>query len=240
MPRRRRMTLRRKLRKRAYTKRRKFSRRGGGITRVIRSTGLNLIAPRYITKLKYAENISVTIAAGQANNVFNFASYHLNNLFTPNLGGGGHQPYSFDQLALLYHRYRVFATSWRVTIDPYMNNSVQGRAWVVPLNTNTSLPGIPQSTVTEYPRVIRKDLNGTVCTQFKGHIYLPRLCGAKNVEYKSDDRFQALTTGAPVELMTLQALIATNTAASATYTGLVQLVFHCEFFDPIPYAASVI
>ena len=67
---------------------------------------LTPFSQRYITKMKYSENV-ITGSTG----VYRFA---LNNLFDPNLTGVGHQPHGFDQLSTIYNRYRVIGATYSI------------------------------------------------------------------------------------------------------------------------------
>ena len=132
---RRRFNRRRPTRRPRYTRNRTRKR----ITIRNKST-TTLIAPRFITKLRYAERINIPAAA--AVGLANAYLFNLNSIYDPDRTGVGHQPMGRDQLALLYHRYRVFAVSWRIEFSPTDGPSVSS-LFVLPSNNAVSVAGYP-------------------------------------------------------------------------------------------------
>lgn len=68
----------------------------------------------YTTKLRYSEHITLdpgvaTIATHQ---------FSCNGLYDPNVSGGGHQPYGFDQLTPLYDHYTVIGAKIMLQFSP--------------------------------------------------------------------------------------------------------------------------
>lgn len=61
--------------------------------------------------LKYAETISISVSAGISSH-----TWSCNSLYDPNSGGGGHQPYYFDQLTAIYNHYTVLKSRFRVVL----------------------------------------------------------------------------------------------------------------------------
>jgi len=202
------------------------------VTRVPWSLGF--IAPRQICRLKYSETISLTIAAalGQADYLF-----RLNSIFDPNKTGTGHQPYGTLQLSTLYNRYRVFKTYWRITI-PATNEQLHFA--VLPVNNTHTFTTVDEAA--EYPRAVTKSIsfNGGQVTTFKGHVYLPRLNGCKVQEYKTDDRFEAVMSANPVEVMDLHMVISNPqvTANAIEVNPLVTIMYVVEVYDPPVQAQS--
>lgn len=98
------------LRKRVTSGMRKYRKRAANRKLVVNSA-LQPIPQRYITKMKYSEQVS-TDAAGRY-------MFNLNSIFDPNRTGTltGHQPYGFDTLATLYNRYRVISCGYRIQVN---------------------------------------------------------------------------------------------------------------------------
>lgn len=217
--------------RKAYAKKRPmkkkaYKKRASKMTTVNR--GISPIASRYIVKLAYAESPSITNAAGLNNSYV----FRLNGLFDPNQTGVGHQPYGFDQLSLLYNRYRVYKTSWVVSARP---SGSAGMMAVVPCNNTTSLAG-DSTWLQEIPRGKTRQLSLDSPTRITGSISLPVLMGATSIEYKGDDRVSALVSADPTEIMTLQVVL--NAVSSITVTFDVKIVYHVEFYDPIAQSQS--
>lgn len=99
MPKRRRRTRKRNVKKR-MPKRRK--RRGSRKARLMRM-GRSIIPTRKFAKLVYKETVEINPGAGLAS----FASYAMNGIYDPRIAVGGHQPMGHDLLSSMYLRYRV-------------------------------------------------------------------------------------------------------------------------------------
>jgi len=189
------------------------------------------IAPRTVATLKYVENLALAYLSGTANDYV----FRLNSIFDPNSTGTGHQPFSHDTYQTLYNRYRVFACSWRITV-PASSDTIQ--LAVVPNNTLSAYSNY--TLAAESPRGISKAVgyaSGTV-TVIKGHISLPRLNGSTKAQYKADDRFQAQFGSNPVEDMGLHIVANIPGGSNVTIYPVVQLMYHCEFFDPLQLGQS--
>lgn len=86
---------------------RKYYRKRARKATVIVNKALAPIPQRFITKMKYATDVSTD---SQGNYKF-----RLNSTYDPDLTGTGHQPYARDTLATLYNRYRVISCGYRIT-----------------------------------------------------------------------------------------------------------------------------
>lgn len=107
---------------------RKFKAPGGSTIRKRRKKGGDLIArlPRssaplvpniailkrtQVVELVYSEPIATQL-------VGTGCTFRLTNLYDPNAAAGGHQPRGFDQLAVLYGKYRVISAAFAVVFVP--------------------------------------------------------------------------------------------------------------------------
>lgn len=82
--------------------------------------GLRLV---HKAKLRYVEQASIDATIGTRAAHF----YSMNNMYDPNLTGGGHQPLGYDQLALLYTHYNV--KSAKITVR-FANTTAHDGMWV--------------------------------------------------------------------------------------------------------------
>jgi len=69
------------------------------------------IPDRFRTKLVYGGGGQITSGSALVDKIWN-----INSVFDPDQSGVGHQPRYFDQLALLYNRYRVLSATFDVSI----------------------------------------------------------------------------------------------------------------------------
>lgn len=203
---------------------RRYKRRSKLNTKLtLANRGIAPIADRYITRLKYVEQVLISNTA----NIFTDYQFRLNSLFDPNSTGTGHQPYGFDQLAQLYNRYRVYKVNYTITVEP--NNTNTGLVAVVCNNSTNSLSGADPGYVMEMPRSRYASIKIDSPTVIRGSVYLPKLNGDPTIRYKSDDRFQAAVNANPAEVMILHMALCPTITTQTRVTF--QLTYHAEFFD---------
>ena len=212
--------------KKPYKKNKKVIRR---TQKTINYRSGTLIAPRFVTRLKYAETVALSLTGGTVTDY----QMRLNSLYDPNQTGTGHQPMGFDQYATFYNRYRVFGTSYRITVLPTGTNT--GHICIVPNNSNTGLTTSIDD-CREQPRSKIKSLALDVETVLAGKISLPSLGGVTTVQYRSDDRYQSVVSDNPVEHYGLH--IGLLSFANITVNVRIEMIYHCEFFDPKTIAQS--
>lgn len=200
--------------------------------------GLTPIAPRFITKLKYVGESGMTSTSSTPA----LYQFNLNSLYDPDRTGTGHQPIGYDQLSGLYDRYRVFACSWRIDVT----GSATFWFTVLPFDGINLASNTNRTLIQEMPRAVTKTGdNNNRHAMFKGHISLPRLRGQTSVEYKGDDLNSGLmgnvgTGSNPTDALTLNLFGYSDNQASATvsFNFRVQLMYHCELYDPAAISQS--
>ena len=194
------------------------------------SKGVRPLAQRFITSMKYAERITMTTAFAGLPVVYMF---NLNSLQDPNRTGIGHQPFGHDTLSPLYQRYRVYAVSYSVIVEP--TTSSPGMVTVIPKNDDGGV-GPDAGFVMEFPRGKTAPLGFQTPTVITGRISLPALTGQTLTEYKGSDRYAAVFGNSPTEIMTLQTYLTTQVATTVVVN--VSLTYECELFDPIGITIS--
>lgn len=207
--------------KKALIKRKMYSRRP---KRVLVNTALHPIPQRFITKMKYSEQVN-TDANGQYR-------FNLNSIYDPNSTGTGHQPYGFDTLATLYNRYRVISCGWRIQVNWTSNNTAQP-VLVGAIPANEALTFLSLAELRENPRAKYINQNyGAETIALTGKSYIPSLVGRNKAQYMADDRYQALINSSPNELAILNVVTGPNGLDSpASATIQIVLEYTVEFFD---------
>jgi len=179
---------------------------------LVNRTGYPGFTPRFETTFHYASSFQVS----NATTVATQQTFNLNSLFDPDRTGTGHQPYPYDLIGgVLYNRYRVLRAKWRVCIGP-ANNTVEALA--VPMN---SLPpvSITDKATFEAAKEFWKTKSKMVPATgqdvtFSGNNALNALAGATITEYKGDDRYEAVYSASPSEVIAL--VVAVYNANSST------------------------
>lgn len=192
------------------------------LTTVNRS--LQPIPDRYICKMKYATTVSTDLT-GQY--IFN-----LNSLFDPDRTSFGHQPYGYDNLTVLYNRYRVISCGWRICM-PANYNGVSILLGSLP-NNDPGISYLNDGEMRENPRTKYVLQNpGATSLVLKGKQNIATLMGRTKQQYMADDSYQAVTTASPNELglLYLQTFTATTGLPLGSIPVNVTLEFTAEFFD---------
>lgn len=193
--------------------------------------GASPVARNYIVRLKYSDTIDFS-PVSLATVLYTF---RMNSIFDPDQSGTGHQPYGRDQLAALFNRYRVYAFTWIISIAP---SNDRLHACVFP--QNGPAPPVNFTLACESPKSISKVLSfdgGMPCV-FKGKVYLPRLAGVRNVQYRTDDRYSAQQTGNPLEEMNLNLFLYNPSGVTINTSVTFTFIYHTELFDPVTVGQS--
>lgn len=194
---------------------------------------------RYYTTLRYCDVFTLASMAstpsGQASQV-----WCLNSLYDPDVTGGGHQPYFYDQ----------FMSS----VGPYSKSCVLGTRVVVdasPANDNPAGSAIafnvacgptitrsaPPHSVTDVPELLELPgwTGGVVCANqrrsFKFQFDIARLFGRPRVAIESEDNYSAGYNANPASMYYLQVIAqgADNQGGNLTCSTLLE--FDVVFYD---------
>lgn len=220
-------------RRRQYKRKPRGPKRGRrGARKIVNvNRALQPFAQRYITKMKYSEAIYLSGTGPLA------YRWSLNSLYDPNFSGIGHQPYGFDQLSVLYNRYRVIACSYVISGAP-INNTYQR---IAALPSNEQVNALTLSEMCENPKCrFITQAPSAALKLLTGKIYLPSLVGRNKAQYMADDRYQAQTNASPSELALLNVFMQDmSDGASTIQTAFnITLEYTVEFFDVKPLAQS--
>jgi len=212
----------------------KFSARKnyGKKKRVLTNSNLNKslspIPSRYITKMKYSDAVTLSLA-----NSYQYV-FNLNSVYDPNRTGTGHQPYGYDQLAALYNRYRVIGCSY--VINCY-SAGVPIRWGCIASNDVPPINNV--SELAENPRAqTRVQIPGGSTTKIVNYVSIPNIVGRNKIQYMADDRYQSQVGASPAELALLTITGGTMTDVGTDVLCDVTLEYTVEFFDVIPLDQS--
>lgn len=178
--------------RRAYRKKPMWKKRGQRTTLV--NTSLRPVPTRFITKHKYAEAVTLSTAG------LNVYKWNLNSLYDPNRTGTGHQPYGYDQIGLLYNRYRVI--SCKYVVSGIADSSNIAVACLPANDTATVISNVSEARENPRCKYLVQNPGGTLKV-LKGNVYLPALTGRTKTQYMSADSYQAQVGASPTELMVL-------------------------------------
>lgn len=214
--------------KRRRRKMRMTRRRGQLTSNLTKSINVGPVAPRTLTRMRYVESI-----AGNGSTLDQV--WNLNSTFDPNRTGTGHQPYGRDTYAVLYNRYRVYKVKAKFSC----NSSDTGGSRIIVVPTNTATAFTNPTLAAEQPRAFVGNFNTGNPYTFSKTYNLASIVGQTSAQYKSDDRFQALATADPSEVIALHVLITDavgGVVSNVFYT--VEFTYFVEWFDPEPLSQS--
>lgn len=135
------MPRRKVYRKRKVVRRKRLinRRKGGGraMVRTLVNRGPSFLPDQYKTKLKFTQRVFLNAIGG----IITQKVFRGNSAFDPDFALGGNTPVGYDQLATLYNRYRVDASSISITAFPQDVTDVQSahRIVLLPIVTPPTL-----------------------------------------------------------------------------------------------------
>lgn len=193
--------------------------------------------PRLNTKLRYVE-ISKTITTGAAAAGYTWA---LNDLYDPDVSGGGHQPMGYDQMSNFYNNWRVTGCKYKIT---FHSTSADGMKCIIFPRRNAAtygvvtIEGIQEQPYAKNFKVIATDTptqNGV----FKGYMPMYKLFGVTKERYRVDDTYDGKVNGSPDQLAVVDCLaqFKDNTSAQTVYVNI-ELIYYVTFFNPRHIPAS--
>lgn len=192
---------------------------------------LKPFAQRYITTMKYSEQVKVTGPSGGGLAAFRF---NLNSIYDPNRTGIGHQPYGYDQLAGLYNRYRVIKCNYVVSgVNTGSDGDQYSIIAALPANEQVNLIG-GLAEAMENPRCkFITQAPSAPLRMLKGSVYIPSLVGRNKSQYMADDRYQSTFGSDPNELAVLNLFAGAidGDPLTNTMTLTVTLTYVVEVFD---------
>jgi hypothetical protein len=187
----------------------------------------NFVPSRMGCVLRYCEEFKITTGGA---GIIGYQEMRLNSVFDPNSTGAGHQPLGFDQLAAIYNRYVVKRCKYKV-LSFY--GATVGRIATCCIN-NSLTPTTISELVERYEADLRYIGDQTKMVR---EVELWKFNGVNFETYITDDRFSALITTNPSEIMNLIIAIDANNAAVTVYFT-VEMEYEIDFFDPLEVAQS--
>lgn len=192
-------------------------------------------------KMKYVQNINLTPGNGQYGTNYFFRG---NSVYDPDVPNPGRQPPGFDQMALIYNKYRVLWSKADITVVNTSSNGATPFHMIATLrpqvySTANYLRGSDAAT---RPNVVDVTLTPSGHGDYVGHRFKYRMSAKKlvdrSVNVKSDE-WSALTSADPTNMWYW--VIGYHTyddslTLAATYYGYatVRITYYVHFFGHQP------
>jgi hypothetical protein len=158
-----------------------------------------------------------------------------NSCFDPDVTGTGSQPYNFDDWAVQYNRYRVYACTIKCTVETNTSASIT-KDWqmaVCPSNASTSI--VPADMISG-PGGRMVNINGGSAAAFGNFQKVE--CSAKTADVLGQnpehaDRLQAQISTSPSDRWYWHVVLFATDASDTTFAGTLttELFYDVEFYD---------
>lgn len=190
--------------------------------------------PYYDCKLQYAQTFDGTTNA--VNTWGTDQIFRLNSLYDPDETGVGHQPYGFDQLALLYRRYKVSAVLVEIIARDPLDEGCYIGMQVIPPSGTGNLVGKTLDEIKERPMCAVRGIpnTGSQKVYLKQWIPIQTVSGLSPIQFKANSEdFTASVSGSPNSIPRLQLATLNNKSTASNFTLTVKLTFYAMFYDRI-------
>lgn len=187
---------------------------------------------QYYRRLKYVDEIGLVSNTGAV--VGN--TFRMNSLFDPDLTGTGHQPMYFDQLAAVYDRYFVYASTIKVTYT--IEGPTSTTANLGPCHVGVIMSGETVSLQTPfYTNEEQSDCDVKVLGNPQGGTNSVTCYGKFNarqvLDTVDDDTAGAAVSGSPTRVWYAQLYACDRSLAGATaVSARVEITFNVRFHSP--------
>ena len=158
----------------------------------------------------------------------------LNNLFDPDLSGGTHQPYGYDQMAAIYGRYVVHAVTVDLRVLRLVNQLNALVCCAQPANATFITTGNSIAALDEQPNthLVMMDSQGST-THIRKRFTIAELEGTTETQLRANlEEYGALVTAAPTRTPYLRLALANLASTTVQDCRIVmRLEFEAEFYE---------
>nr|AGA18404.1 hypothetical protein [uncultured marine virus] len=188
--------------------------------------GQGLVRKKQTALLRYADSFTLASSTLPSTRIF-----RANGLFDPDAAVGGHQPRGFDQLAVLYKRYRVTKVCIEIWTSP---SSPSSDNMIIVTMRNDNNPITTVINAIEDPEAVMKMADSTRPTYVKKEVDLKRYM----LDYDVDD-YASVVSGLPLNQLFFHVTSAGIAGVSSQNNQVqMRISYQAEFFDPQVPASS--
>lgn len=182
--------------------------------------------------LRYADTKDATASVGLY--VYTWA---LNDIYDPDVTGGGSQPLSYDQWTSLYNRWLVRECIYDVAVT---SRTVSGRLSVAaaPVTSTSLAPATFEAAAAMRDSKSAETTGGGPTVHIRGRVDMAKLYGVPDFAMESDDNFQGSISASPNRRMVLTVACETSGASDALSLTVV-LKYRTRFLQPLVAALSL-
>ncbi len=169
--------------------------------------------------------------------------FRLNSLFAPDVSGG-HQPYGFNQMELMYRRYVVTDALIEIQSCPINDSADSDRNWwmvamIVPAGFVNTTTGKTFSALGEMPGCeIRPVIANALPVTIRQKLSIAAIEGVPPTRIRGDETFQALMTSSPSRVPSLILNVFNATTSIATCSIMLKITFTAHLHERIVFSQS--
>lgn len=197
-------------------------------TRIIRSP----IPTRCFTRLKYVDTGSFSCGPGTLTSLYQFQT----SMFDPRYSIGGHQPLFFDQYSAMYKSYIVYGMKYKIS---FISQFDYGASVYVVYRSDPVLDTNEETILEKSNRTVVRGYQQKGPFYTKGYVSVASVFGVKRNVVRTDDRFKALISASPENVVYITPYIRQYHPTLSKDTVVhVELTYYCEFLDRVDVAGS--
>ncbi len=190
-----------------------------------------LIAVTTMARLGYVQSFSLLESAS---GIGAFQTFRLNDLYDPDFTGTGAQPAGFDQLCLLYSRFRVVMVDVEVHFG-CMNGSSTIMALTLPSAASTLSAGCQSWLLQPYSRCCMLGFNnsGASVRKFQNRYDPAVVLGLPKAQYMDEMDFTCTASNSPLRPAYFHVAIYSRHGIVASAQVTVRFVYHVQASSPV-------
>jgi len=192
----------------------------------------NIVADRFITKIKYNRIQDIVCPGGLINNYV----FSGNDLFDPDHSGtGGWTALGLSQLSNLYGRYKTYSCS--IKIQPLAIGSGLSTTsffmCLIPQVDSSSSGDINDAIMNPYSKFRNFNVNNPFTGNIKHYMSTEKIFGLNKKTVEIDDTYSSVVNGNPPREWFWQLYVQnpTSTGTNNTISVMVTLEYYCEFYN---------
>lgn len=190
---------------------------------------------------------SVLAITGGINGALGTANiFNLNSLLTPLVGAGvgTQQPMGFDQMALIYNKYKVNAIKLQIEFnDPTADGLFGAIEFTKPSAAAVVTAGALVGDITQYPLVSVIDINNSESQKIALGRYfkMQKLAGVNKLQFAADvDEYTGTSTTSPNRIPALRIATGGYRADANTMIVRVRILYYTMWYSLVNLPASVV
>lgn len=166
--------------------------------------------------------------------------FRVNSLYDVDFSGVGRQPYGFDQMATLYHKYMVHAVKVSLVMTCPNEDGIVVGSMFQPFNGGLTLTGRGVDEIKEKPMCVTRTLNnsGSKVVTLSQYMPIHTIEGIRKSQMDLD-LYSALISANPTSTPWFRVAVGTLTGTGTGQCYVrTNVKFYCTFFERVTHGSS--